>query len=419
VTYDAAGNVTNDGSHAYTFDAENRIICVGVTSNGNCITSASTVYVYNAAGDRVRKTTGGVSVDYLYDLVGHIITEVSSSGAWNRGEVFSGGHHIATYSSGTTYFIHADWLDTERMRTNTSGVSVETCTNLPFGDGQSCTGTDVSPLHFTGKQRDAETNLDDFGARYFNSGMARWVTPDWSARPAGTPYVDIGLPQSLNLYAYVGNNPITHTDPDGHVCFGANCRGEAIQSIPSNTVGDLETGASPIFSEGLATETEIKALSSLQQQSPQQIRDTTVSDQRYSTKKGAAKAAEKSAINLTKEANKAGTTDWEFGGWVVKDSSGKYAYTNPLKGSKRGEADIDNMIVPKGFSKVAGYHTHPDAGPWGEGFSVGDVNWAVRNRMTLYVGMVYSGNVRVFVPGVTEWKGYNAVTGDLIGNINH
>lgn len=130
-------------------------------------------------------------------------------------------------------------------------------------------------------------------------------------------------------------------------------------------------------------------------------------------------AGEKKALALTKKANESGTTDWEFGGWIVKDSDGKFRYTNPLKGSKRGETDIDNMIVPKGFTKIAGYHTHPDLGSWGEGFSPGDVNWASAKGMTLYVGMVYSGNVRVFVPGVTKWMGYGEITGDLVGNVNH
>ena len=40
------------------------------------------------------------------------------------------------------------------------------------------------------------------------------------------------------------------------------------------------------------------------------------------------------------------------------------------------------MIVPKGFKKTAGYHTHPDPGAWGEGFSPGDINWATAKRMT-------------------------------------
>jgi hypothetical protein len=49
--------------------------------------------------------------------------------------------------------------------------------------------------------------------------MGRFATPDWSATPVPVPYADLGNPQSLNLYSYVQNNPITGVDPDGHFCL--------------------------------------------------------------------------------------------------------------------------------------------------------------------------------------------------------
>ncbi|MBZ5512183.1 MAG: RHS repeat-associated core domain-containing protein [Acidobacteriia bacterium] len=90
------------------------------------------------------------------------------------------------------------------------------CTNLPFGDAQNCTGSDPSPRHFTGKERDSESGLDEFGARYYSSSMGRFMTPDWAAKPTSVPYANFGNPQSLNLYSYVENNPTTTGDPDGH-----------------------------------------------------------------------------------------------------------------------------------------------------------------------------------------------------------
>ncbi len=56
---------------------------------------STATYIYDAEGQRVRKTTGSSSVDYLYDLAGHEITELSSAGVWNRGEVYAGGRHLA------------------------------------------------------------------------------------------------------------------------------------------------------------------------------------------------------------------------------------------------------------------------------------------------------------------------------------
>lgn len=69
---------------------------------------------------------------------------------------------------------------------------------------------------FTGKERDSESGLDMFGARYYGSSLGRFMTPDWAAAPTDVPYAHFGNPQSLNLYSYVQNNPTTVGDPDGH-----------------------------------------------------------------------------------------------------------------------------------------------------------------------------------------------------------
>jgi len=68
----------------------------------------------------------------------------------------------------------------------------------------------------TGKERDTESGNDYFGARYYASSMGRFMSPDWSAQVEPVPYSKLVDPQSLNLYAYVYNNPITGVDPDGH-----------------------------------------------------------------------------------------------------------------------------------------------------------------------------------------------------------
>jgi RHS repeat-associated protein len=73
-----------------------------------------------------------------------------------------------------------------------------------------------SPSRFTGKERDAESGNDYFGARYYASTMGRWLSPDWSAKEEPVPYAKLDDPQTLNLYAYVGNNPLGRADDDGH-----------------------------------------------------------------------------------------------------------------------------------------------------------------------------------------------------------
>ena len=69
---------------------------------------------------------------------------------------------------------------------------------------------------FTGKERDAESGLDNFEARYYGSNMGRWMSPDWADKPEAVPYSQLDNPQSLNLYGYVNNNPLSKADKDGH-----------------------------------------------------------------------------------------------------------------------------------------------------------------------------------------------------------
>lgn len=64
----------------------------------------------------------------------------------------------------------------------------------------------------TGKERDAESGNDYFGARYYSSSMGRWMSPD-------KPFADqhVANPQSWNLYSYTRNNPLRFVDEDGQI----------------------------------------------------------------------------------------------------------------------------------------------------------------------------------------------------------
>ena len=118
----------------------------------------------------------------------------------------------------TWHFHLTDWLGTERMQNTAAGNNEEVCYSYPFGDGLTCTGSaDATEHHFTSKERDTESGLDYFEARYLSSDLARFMTPDWAAKPTDVPYAQFGDPQSLNLYAYVRNNPNSRLDVDGHV----------------------------------------------------------------------------------------------------------------------------------------------------------------------------------------------------------
>jgi RHS repeat-associated protein len=213
-SYDAAGNLLNDGTHSYTYDAENRLLKV---DNGSTAT-----YTYDADGNRVQKvSTTGSGGDpagtwqFLYDQSGRM-TQRYNGTLW-QGNIYVGGRHLVEDGGGTN-FSHADWLGTERVRTTNTGAVCESIASLPFGDGQTTTGAcyHSSPLHFTGKERDFESGLDYFGARFDSSSMGRFLSAD------ETKYSSKSDPQSWNLYSYVGNNPLGRIDPDGHNYFWIN-----------------------------------------------------------------------------------------------------------------------------------------------------------------------------------------------------
>ena len=218
-TFDAAGNIINDSSHTYIYDAENRIVQVD--------SGSTAVYAYDAEGRRVAKTasSAGGAFEYLYDLHGRAVTEMGAgTSSINRTEVYAGSRHVATQNVGlsTTYFMHSDWLGTKRVASGLSGTAMQTCTSLVYGDSMTCAGPFASPQNFTGQMRDAETQLVEFPARYYSPTQGRWYSPDWASAQVAVPYADLHNPQSLNLYDYVGSDPTNHADADGHL---QNCPG--------------------------------------------------------------------------------------------------------------------------------------------------------------------------------------------------
>jgi RHS repeat-associated protein len=179
------------------------------------------LYLYDAQGQRVGKQQANTLEDYVYDPQGRI-TSVYQNSNLLRAELYTPqGRHIATWnpgvSGGPLFFNHADWLGTERVRTDSTGTAREWCTDTPYRMNLACAGqSDSSPMHFTGKQRDYESGLDNFGARYFGGGnsLGRFMTPD----PLGGKRTD---PQTLNKYSYVRNNPLSLIDPTG--LYIVNC----------------------------------------------------------------------------------------------------------------------------------------------------------------------------------------------------
>ena len=200
--YNAAGNLLQTGTTALTWDAESRLTSAGgasymydafgerVESNG--IAATGTVYF---GGRPIARYSGGQWTDLIYGPNGLIAEVAGSENAEPRCRVVDPlGTLVGTMTS-------------KKLLTNPMDYT-------PFG--QVFSGNTNDPYFFTGKERDIESGLDYFGARYMSSAMGRFMSPDLSDVTYPVPYADLTNPQSRNLYAYLGNNPLSDVDDDGH-----------------------------------------------------------------------------------------------------------------------------------------------------------------------------------------------------------
>jgi RHS repeat-associated protein len=220
--HDPSGNQTSITglARSFTYNAENR-------QGSATINTTLTNYLYDGDGRRVQKSVGGVITTFVYDAMGQLAAEYGGP---------------APTVSGTIY-LTSDHLGSTRVVTAVGPSVVERCDYAPFGEelgvgldgrtaaekycnnGYPTTTLDASELKFTSQERDAETGLDYFGARYMSSAQGRFTSPD-------EPWVDQDPrnPQSWNLYAYGRNNPLRFSDSDGRKCVTATVGGHEQQA---------------------------------------------------------------------------------------------------------------------------------------------------------------------------------------------
>ena len=215
--FDNAGNQTIANGFTLSYDAENRLASAVHGAN----TSKNQVYSYDSDGQRVKQVsgTGGTTLTtyFVYDAMGGLAAEY---------EVKTGGYPTPAAQC-TTCYLAQDHLGSTRALWDESGVKAR-FDFLPFGEAiagdrngraaltcaagvANCYNTPGSLTQkFTGKERDVETGLDYFVARYVSSVQGRFNSPD--------PLLTSGRPedaQSWNRFAYVRNNPLRFVDPTG------------------------------------------------------------------------------------------------------------------------------------------------------------------------------------------------------------
>lgn len=166
-------------------------------------------YGYDGEGRRVRKsTTSGIDTVYVYDAFGRLAAEYKLSFSLPVGIQFRTTDHL-----GSTRLV-TDYGAAVLSRHDYSPFGEE----IPAGLGGRSTsmgyGQPGLTQKFTAKERDAESGIDYFGARYTASSMGRFDTPDEILFDQFSQN-----PQSWNLYAYVRNNPLRFTDPVGQKCI--------------------------------------------------------------------------------------------------------------------------------------------------------------------------------------------------------
>ena len=89
----------------------------------------------------------------------------------------------------------------------------------PFGAERAYINTCAQNYKFEGKERDGETQNDDFGAREYTWRFGRWLSSDWSTIAVPVPYANLYNPQTLNLYSMVADDPESFADLGGHTSY--------------------------------------------------------------------------------------------------------------------------------------------------------------------------------------------------------
>lgn len=257
VGYDPLGNITSKsdvGTYAYPTAGSARPHAIGsitgtvntiftYDANGNMIAGNGRTVTYTAFNMAASITQGSATVSFTYDANHGRIKQVAPEGTtlyiaggierftatsgltqWNdylmAGSQLVGVHFTRSDSTQNTRHFVTDHLGSVAVITDEMGAVVERLSYDAWGKRRYANGADDSTnaitsqttKGFTGHEHIASVGLINMNARIYDPQLGRFMTPDSVVQ-------DIYLSQVLNRYCYVGNNPLSFTDPTGHL-FG-------------------------------------------------------------------------------------------------------------------------------------------------------------------------------------------------------
>jgi RHS repeat-associated protein len=220
-SYNAANGVLTWGSDSYNYDADGNLTAIA----GSKIFSATydyekrpssitlggitTTYSYDGLGNRV-KAQASTTRNFHHDPWGKLLFETNASGQVTANYIYAGNRLVAS-GTGTTaggyVFYHQDKTGNTLALTDTSGVVVAAYAYSPYGAVLNKSGVMTTPYTYVGVYgvMDEGNDLFYMKNRYYDAATGRFIQRDPIGFAGG----------QTNLYAYVGDNPVSGVDPEG------------------------------------------------------------------------------------------------------------------------------------------------------------------------------------------------------------